>query len=151
MGTDAGLYRRSSEGWAQLPVGETGNIRALASAEHRLYVAVGNDVQNKTFSMTLSIFSTSKTSLSLYRSTDLGDSWQAIDFVEMDSEDNGGFGISVGYDPSKMEDNSGMDKTSSIKMVAAEENLLVLDGGKSYYSSDAGETWVSLDQKIQTS
>ena len=145
VGTDKGLYRHSSEGWAQLPVGETENIRALASAGHRLYVAVGNDAQNKTFSMTLSIFSTSKTSLSLYRSTDFGDSWQAIDFVEMDSEDNGGFGISVGYDTSKMEDDSGMDKTSSIKMVAAEENLLVLDGGKSYYSSDAGETWISLD------
>ena len=58
VGTDNGLYRHSSEGWAQLPVGETENIRALASAEHRLYVAVGNDAENKTFSMAISIFST---------------------------------------------------------------------------------------------
>ena len=56
VGTDKGLYRHSSEGWAQISVGETENIRALASAEHRLYVAVGNDAQNKTFSMTSQFF-----------------------------------------------------------------------------------------------
>ena len=145
VGTDKGLYRHSSEGWAQLRVGETGNIRALASAEHRLYVAVGNDVQNKTFSMTISIFSTSHTSLSLYRSTDLGDSWQAIDFVEMDSEDNGGFSFSYEVNKPQMAANLEVEKISPLKMVAAQERLLVVDGGKNYYSSDAGETWISLD------
>ena len=41
VGTDAGLYRYRSEGWEQLPVGESENVRALASAEHQLlYVAV---------------------------------------------------------------------------------------------------------------
>ncbi|MYH79632.1 sigma-70 family RNA polymerase sigma factor [Candidatus Poribacteria bacterium] len=151
VGTDKGLYRHSSEGWAQLRVGETGNIRALTSAEHRLYVAVGNDVQYKILSMTMSISSASKTSLSLYRSTDLGDSWQAIDFVEMDSdsEENGWFSFSHEVNKSQVvaqtADNSGLEKTSRLKMVAAQERLLVLDGGKSYYSSDAGETWVSLD------
>ena len=151
VGTDKGLYRHSSEGWVQVQVGETGNIRALTSAEHRLYVAVGNDVQYKILSMTLSISSASKTSLSLYRSTDLGDSWQAIDFVEMDSdsEENGWFSFSHEVNKSQVvaqtADNSGLEKTSRLKMVAAQERLLVLDGGKSYYSSDAGETWVSLD------
>ena len=145
IGTDNGLYRRSSEGWEQLPVGETGNIRALASAEHRLYVAVGNDAQNKTFSMTISIFSTSHTSLSLYRSTDLGDSWQAIDFVEMDSEENGGFSFSYEVNKPQMAANLEVEKISPLKMVAAQERLLVLDGGRNYYSSDTGETWISLN------
>lgn len=151
VGTDKGLYRHSSEGWTQLSVGETGNIRALASAEHRLYVAVGNDVQHRTFSMTISISSTSKTTLSLYRSTDLGDSWQAIDFVEMDSdsEDNGWFSFSHEVNKPQVSaqtaDNSEVEKTSRLKMVAVQERLLVLDGGNSYYSSDAGETWISLD------
>ncbi len=151
VGTDKGLYRHSSEGWTQLPVGETGNIRALASAEHRLYVAVGNDVQHKTFSMTISILSASKTTLSLYRSTDLGDSWQAIDFTktvsdsEENSEKNGWFSFSHEVNEPQTSDNSEVEKTSRLKMVAAQERLLVLDDGNSYYSSDAGETWVSVD------
>ena len=49
VGTDNGLYRHSSEGWEQLPVGGAENIRALASAEHRLYVAVGKGIENKEF------------------------------------------------------------------------------------------------------
>lgn len=158
VGTDKGLYRHSSEGWTQLPVGETENIRALASAEHRLYVAVGNDVQHKMFSMTISILSASKTSLSLYRSTDLGDSWQAMDFTktvsdsEENSEENGWFSFSREVNEPQTSDNSEVEKTSRLmekisrlKMVAAQERLLVLDDGNSYYSSDAGETWVSVD------
>ena len=150
VGTDKGLYRHSSEGWAQLRVGETGNIRALASAEHRLYVAVGNDVQHKIFSMTLSISSASKTSLSLYRSTDLGDSWQAIDVPKMvsDSEENGWFSFSHEVNKPQITASSEVEKTSRLKMVAAQERLLVLDDGKSYYSSDAGETWLSLDLDV---
>ena len=50
VGTDAGLYRRNSEGWHLLSVGESENIRALASAEHRLYVAVGKGRKNQTIS-----------------------------------------------------------------------------------------------------
>ncbi|MCY3739496.1 MAG: sigma-70 family RNA polymerase sigma factor [Candidatus Poribacteria bacterium] len=151
VGTDKGLYRHSSEGWVQLQVGETGNIRALASAEHRLYVAVGNDVQHKMFSMTISISSTSKTTLSLYRSTDLGDSWQAIDFPETvsDSKENGWFSFSHEVNKPQVAaqtaDNSEVEETSRLKMVAGQERLLVLDGGNSHYSSDAGETWISLD------
>ena len=151
VGTDNGLYRHSSEGWTQLRVGGTGNIRALASAEHRLYVAVGNDVQHKTFSMTISILSAFKSTLSLYRSTDLGDSWQAIDFTktvsdsEENSEENGWFSFSHEVNEPQTSDNSEVEKTFHLKMVAAQERLLVLDDGNSYYSSDAGETWISLD------
>ncbi|MXV73898.1 sigma-70 family RNA polymerase sigma factor, partial [Candidatus Poribacteria bacterium] len=153
VGTDKGLYRHSSEGWAQLQVGETGNIRALASAEHRLYVAVGNEVKYKILSMTMSISSTSKTSLSLYRSTDLGDSWQAIDFVEMDPDENIGFsGFSFSHEVNKPQiaATSELEKMSSLRMVAAQERLLVLDGGDGYYSSDAGKTWISLDSDAVT-
>ena len=84
VGTDNGLYRHSSEGWEQLPVDEVGeaeNILALASAEHRLYVAVGEEIENKKLSISVSM-SAYNTDPSLYRSTDLGNSWQAIDFTK---------------------------------------------------------------------
>ncbi len=149
VGTDKGLYRHSSEGWEQLPVGEAENINALASAEHRLYVAVGQEVRTHDFSMTTTT-STINTSLSLYRSTDLGDSWQTVDFRKTvsDSEEVE-FRLTTKFNTPKMDDTSEMEKPAkekpaSIKMVAAQERLLVVDGDKSYYSSDAGETWISL-------
>ena len=148
VSTDNGLYRHSSEGWEQLPVGETENIRALASAEHRLYVAVGKGIENKEFSISLSMSSISDTSLSLYRSTDLGDSWQAIDFEKTVSEENTNFSFSVSVNTEKADDPAGEVKNSNVKMAAAQESLFVLDGADSYYSSDAGETWISLDPAI---
>ena len=151
VGTDKGLYRHSSGGWEQLPVGEAENIRALASDEHRLYAAVSQGVRAHNFSGTTSSTSTINVSLPLYRSTDLGDSWQAIDFTETvsDSEENVGFSLTVQFNiPNinipKMDDTSEMEKPASVKIVAAQERLLVVDGIKSYYSSDAGETWISL-------
>ena len=146
VGTDNGLYRHSSGGWEQLPVGEVENILALASAEHRLYVAVGEEIENKKLSISVSM-SESNTDLSLYRSTDLGDSWQTIDFPKKtasDSEENDGFIFSTGAGTRQMDDNSETEKTASVKMVAAQERLLVVDGSESYYSSDAGDTWISL-------
>ena len=150
VGTDKGLYRHNSEGWERLPVGKSENIRALASAEHRLYVAVGvgEEIKKKNLSISISISmsSASYASLSLYRSTDLGDSWQAIGIPKTvsDSEENGGFVLTTGANNPKMDDNSETEKTPSVKMVAADEKLLVVDGSKSYYSSDTGETWISL-------
>ena len=149
VGTDKGLYRHSSGSWEQLPVAEAKNISALASAEHRLYVAFGKEARTRNFSISISA-TYNNTSLSLYRSIDLGDSWQAIDFPKpvSDSEENGGFIFTTGAGNSKVDDNSEADetlwKTPSVKMVAVQERLLVVDGGKSYYSSDAGETWLSL-------
>ena len=139
VGTDAGLYRRNSEGWEQLPVGEARNIRALASAEHRLYVAVGKEIENKELSISISIASVAETSLSLYRSTDLGDSWQAIDFEKIVSEKNDGFSFSLHQNNANIDDLPITEKTSGVKMAAAQESLFVLDGGNGYYSSDAGE------------
>ena len=152
VGTDKGLYRHSSGSWEQLPVAEAKNISALASAEHRLYVAVGQEVKTHNLAINVSGTSTSiNTPLSLYRSIDLGDSWQAINFPKpvSDSGETDGFIFTTGTGPtgpndSKMDDNSEMEKTASVKMVAAQERLLVVDRGNTYYSSDAGETWISL-------
>ena len=150
VGTDKGLYRHSSGSWEQLPVAEAKNISALASAEHRLYIAVGQEVKTHNLSINISGTSTSiNTPLSLYRSIDLGDSWQAIDFPKPVSGATDGFILttgtgSTGPNDSKMDDNSEMEKTPSVKMVAAQERLLVVDRGNTYYSSDAGETWISL-------
>ena len=150
VGTDKGLYRHSSEGWALLPVGEAENIRALASAEHRLYVAVGKGIENKDFSISISLSVFSDTSLSLYRSTDLGDSWQAIDFEKTvsEEEENDAFNFSFSGSAGEMDDPPKKEKKSSVKIAAAQDSLLVLDGADSYYSSDAGETWISLDPMI---
>ena len=148
VGTDAGLYRWNSEGWKQLAVGGSENIHAMASAEHRLYVAVGKASKKVkvNLSISISMSSISNAPLSLYRSTDLGDSWQAMDFAKT-VEKNDRFGVTIGLDNAKMDDDlkMGMEKMPSVKMVAAQEKIFVLDGGNGYYSSDAGETWRSLD------
>ena len=149
VGTDAGLYRWNSEGWQRLSVGGSESIRAVASAGHRLYVAVGAAVKraNLSISISISMSSISNPALSLYRSTDLGDSWQAIDFEKTVSEGNGKFSVTVGVNNAKMDDDSAveMEKATTVKMVAAQKKVFVLDGANGYYSSDAGETWRSLD------
>ena len=148
VGTDSGLYRRNSEGWHLLPVGESENIRALASAEHRLYVAVGKTDKNQTISSSVSIsVRFSETSLSLYRSTDLGDSWQALNFVEKDSvekdsSDGSRFVMSSSLGGSDSE------IPVSIEMMAAVESLFVFNDINNYYSGDAGETWMTLDSNV---
>ena len=149
VGTDNGLYRHSSGGWEQLqlPVAEAKNISALASADHRLYVAVGQGVKSFNFSIGIS-GTTHNTSLSLYRSIDLGDSWQTIDFAKAVAEKNDGFVLAVGPANPQPDETSETEKIANVKMVAAQERLLVVDGGISYYSNDAGETWISLGAGI---
>ena len=138
VGTDAGLYRRNSDGWELLHVGEEAeNIRALASAEHRLYVAVGEETKNQLTAQFMSMMTTRKASLSIYRTTDLGNTWQVIDPGKDLPVKTSGFTFGKPLD-------SKAEPTSSIKMVALKNNLLILDSGRSYYSSDAGETWTAL-------
>jgi len=137
VGTDKGLYRRNSEDWEQLPVGGTENIRALAAAEHQLYVAVGEEVKNQLTSHFMSAMTTREASLVLYRSTDLGDSWQAIGPTKVLQSRRSGFTFGVS-------DDSETETTSSVKIVAAQKSLLILDSGNSYYSNDYGETWSAL-------
>ena len=137
VGTDAGLYRLDSEGWQQLPVdGEIENIRALASSEHRLYVVVGAEVKNQVTSDLMAMLTTRPASLSVYRSIDFGDSWQSIEPEKILPVKTSG--VTHGISDTKTE------PTSSFKMVARQKSLLILDSGRSYYSSDAGETWTVL-------
>ena len=150
VGTDSGLYRLNSEGWTLLPVDEdheTRNVRALVNAGHRLYVAVGDKVVNKDFGLMVPSQMVWETSLSLYRSTDLGDTWQTLDYGKVETEPStpGNMTIRVGNETPK---NAETKPTLIFKMVAVEDNLLILDDRNSYYSSDAGDTWVALDPSI---
>ena len=150
VGTDSGLYRRNSEGWGLLPLGESENVSALASTEHLLYVAVG-DAMNRIISPNMSMRFTDDTSLSLYRSADLGDSWKTLPFMKADPEPMTtdpleGFGVIInsGAKNNSEPKDSDTETITFVKIVAAEESLLVLDSGSSYYSPDAGENWVTL-------
>ena len=155
VGTDAGLYRRNSEGWEELGVGESENIRALASAGHRLYAAVGEKTQNKITVQIASVFITHETSLTLYRSIDLGNSWQSITPETVLPEETGETAVSETKDSEKESfsstinflgtDSSEKGAISSVKIAASREGLLVFDIEHSYYSDDAGETWVTLN------
>ncbi len=146
VGTDKGLYRRYLDGWEQLKVGDAENIRALASAENRLYVAVGTEAKDqKNFSVSISMTFTYEASLSLYWSTDLGDSWYAIDVPEIGSEKDDEFSMTGQAFSIDSDDDSETEKLSSVKMVAGRESLFVLDGAKSYYLSDTGGTWEAMD------
>ena len=157
VGTASGLYRLNSEGCTLLPVGESHNIRALASAGHRLYVAVGKKAVNKDFGFAMPARMTVATALSLYRSTDLGDSWQLLDFRKTETEPSSEGNITIHIGPAVPEaDQNGKDEpedsetkpTSVFKMVAVDESLFVVDDKYSYYSNDAGENWVASEGNI---
>ncbi|RKU20465.1 hypothetical protein C6501_00075 [Candidatus Poribacteria bacterium] len=137
-GTDKGLYRLKSEEWEQLQVGgKVENIRALASAEHRLYVAVGKEAKNQLTSQFLSMMTTRKTPKSLYRSTDLGDSWESID------PERGPMKMS-GTTSFLFPDKNNSESPNTVKIVAHQDNLLVIDQGDNNYSNDSGNNWKSL-------
>ena len=154
VGTDNGLYRHNSDSWEQLPVSEVSeNIRALANAEHRLYAAVGAAVKYQediSGSMSISVRVSDDHSLFLYRSTDLGDSWQALEnFMETITSDGVDTAPADASEEIKFTvtgpNSPKMEVTSDIKMITAQENLWVMDNVNIYYSSDSGETWVAWD------
>ena len=155
VGTDSGLYRRNSEDCTLLSVGESRNIRAVASAGHRLYVAVGEKAVNQEVGFGLPARLISVTSLALYRSTDLGDSWQTLDFIKSKTEPSSQDGMTIhaasgtpgSYQKGK-DGSEDAETTSTFKMVAVERSLFAMDDKGSYYSSDAGENWVTLDSNI---
>ena len=160
VGTDAGLYRLNSEGWTLLPVDEdhkTRNIRAMANAGHRLYVAVGKKAVNQDFGFAMSARMTSATPVSLHRSTDLGDSWQTLDFRKTETEPSAESGMTIRIGPAVPAVNQNgkggpedaeTKPTSVFNMVTAGESLFIVDDTYSYYSNDAGENWVTLEGNI---
>ena len=156
VGTDSGLYRLNSEGCTLLSVGEYHNIRAVANAGHRLYVAVGGKAVRQIFDGFLAPQMTTATSLALYRSIDLGDSWQTLDFRKTEVEPSPQDGMTIRVEgPSESDQNgngepkdSETKRTAIFEMIAVEETLFVLDDKNSYYSSDAGESWVTLDSHV---
>ena len=140
-GTDKGLYRLISENWEQLPVGgKVENIRALASAERRLYVAVGKEAKNQISSQFLSMMTTRKPPKSLYRSTDLGKSWKSIDPEKGPMKMSGKMSI-------RFSDKSNSESANTVKIIAHQDSLLFINRGDSnfsidsYYSNDAGNNW----------
>ncbi len=150
-GTDSGLYRLKSEAWEQLQVGgKVENIRALASAGHRLYVAVGKEVKNQLTSQFLSIMATRKASKSLYRSTDLGESWKSIDPEKGPMKMSGKTSI-------RFSDKSNSESTNTVRIVANQDSLLLINRGDShfsndsYYSNDAGNNWNILPISLSDS
>lgn len=137
VGTDSGLYRRNAQDWEELSLGKAENIRALASAEHQLYAVVGEEVTNQLTSQIMSAMTARKATFALFRSTDLGNSWQAINPekalpIKTSGVTMGKIGVPKA------------ESTSTLKIMAAEDSILVLDSGRIFYSSNIFKTWTTL-------
>ena len=155
-GTDSGLYRFNTDTWERLtirPAEMSENksaIHALVVDEHRLYVAVGDELTNQNqIGMQLKSSLTGNEQWSLYRSTDQGDTWYSIDprkrqEHEEKKQQGGQFGMSFPF--------PGAETTEiympSIKLFAAQGRVTVVDSlGSIFYSLNTGETWAALDVK----
>ena len=152
IGTDTGLYRRTAETWKQLSVGPADKqeqkltIHALAASEHRLYVAAGWEFTNQVGGRTALM--TSSSWWSLYRSTDLGETWHTIDprkKTENEREEKGGFSIKF---PMPDANSNPVDFTyGNIKIITNRAKVMVAEPKELFYSVNAGETWTALDLK----
>lgn len=157
-GTDNGLYRFGVEKWERVSIRPEGVstekstfIYALIVAEHRLYVAAG-----EAFTNWLELRSKGMTNnawWSLYRSTDSGDSWYSIDpWVRLENERKKNKRDRFPIGLIKIQDEDGTSSSemfSKIKIVAAEERVMVVDAnGELFHSTNTGETWSFLDLKL---
>jgi RNA polymerase sigma factor (sigma-70 family) len=153
VGTDTGLYRRNAETWEQLSVGPADKqeqkltIHALAASEHRLYVAAGWEFTNQVGEQFKAIM-TGDNWWSLYRSTDLGDTWYDINpkkKTENEREPKGRVSFKL---PLKGANAKPVDFTySNFKIITNKATVMVADPGELFYSVNAGETWTSLELK----
>ena len=149
VGTDSGLYRLNAETWELLSIGpadvhgEKPVIHALAASKHRLYVAAGKEVTTQSGSLV-----TSDSWWSLYRSTNLGDTWYAIDprkKTENERKPKGGFSIQF---PLPGANSTPVDFTySNFKIITSGAKVMLAHPRELFYSVNAGETWTSLDLK----
>ena len=121
----------NQKNWEQVQVGgKVENIRALASAGHQLYAAVGKESMNQLTSQFLSMMTTHKAPKSLYRSTDLGNSWKSID------PEKGPMKMS-GTTTFRFSDKSNSESTNTVRIVAQQDNLLVNYRGDNSYSNES--------------
>lgn len=155
-GTDDGLYRLNAETWEQLALTETDMpgkkmpIQALAATGHRLYAIAGKQFTSEVEAQVKATMIGS-TWWSLYRSTDLGDTWYATDprkklknkkllrnaaVVESST-------VVINFKNPQLA--SEIELKPSVKIFASEARAMVTDSQNHYYSSDTGETWASLD------
>ncbi len=151
-GTDNGLYRLNAEKWELLTVGPADKpeqkltIHALAAEAHRLYVAAGWEFTNQLGDR--QTIMTGAKWWSLYRSTDLGDTWYAIDprkKLENERESKGGVRIQF---PLADKNSVLMDWTyANFRIITAKGRVMVADAQELFYSVNAGETWTSVDLK----
>ena len=120
-GTDTGLYRFNADGWERLkfPVPDIQKIISVAVTKDRLYVTVGLDrnMQNPQ-----QISRGQQRTWWMFRSTDLGDSWE--DITPTNAWPVKGF-------------------PPHIKLIAAGETLLAMERGM-VRSPDGGNTWMDL-------
>ena len=138
VGTDEGLFELSSGKWQPLSIdGKVSNVQALTNDGRRLYVAVGKDEKNRLIAQFKSFMTTAKPDLTLYRTTDLGETWTPITPKLEKTEKQG----RVSY---TLSGNSEKETHSSIRIVAQQDILMVIDRNGSYYSNDAGENWSTL-------
>ena len=153
VGTDTGLYRRNAETWEQLSVGPADKqeqkltIHALAASEHRLYVAAGWEFTNQVGEQFKAIV-TGDNWWSLYRSTDLGNTWYDINpkkKTENERELKGRVSFKL---PLKSTNAKPVDFTySNFKIITNKATVMVADPEELFYSVNAGETWTSLALK----
>ena len=150
-GTDNGLYRLNAQKWEMLTVGPADKpeqkltIHALAAEAHRLYVAAGWEFTN------LKTIMTGAKWWSLYRSTDLGNTWYAIDprkKLENEREPKGGVQIQF---PVPGKNSTQMDWTyANFRIITTKGRVMVADSEELFYSVNAGETWTAVDLKNRT-
>ncbi len=151
-GTNSGLYRLNTQTWELLSVGpkdllgEKPVIRALAASQHRLYVAAGQEMMPTRFGRQVRSVMTSDSSWTLYRSTDLGDTWYAIDPRErMENEQETKNRVST----TQFSFLTPPDLAyPNIKIIAVKEKVTLADSREFFYSVNAGETWRSIDLKL---
>ena len=155
-GTDDGLYRLNAETWEQLSLtemdrrGQKMPIQALAVTGHRLYAVVGKQFTNRVGTQ-VNATMTSDTWWNLYRSTDLGDTWYAVDprkklenkkVLRNGSVVQSSTSVILFENPQLA---SEIELKPSVKIFASGAKVVVTNGQNHYHSSDTGETWASLD------
>ena len=151
-GTSSGLYRLNAEKWERLTVGPADKpeqkltIHALAAEAHRLYVAAGWEFTDQVGAQ--KTIMTGPNWWSLYRSTDLGDTWYAIDprkKLENEREAKGGVRIQFPLDG---KNSTQMDWTyANFRIITTKGTVMVVDSQELFYSLNAGETWTAVELK----